>query len=112
MYIFASTFESDMTIYACSPEQRMLECLEDLFDLCADSYEPEFLTTLSSWIHDLPKVLLELQTSRQPLELRSKDGRVLIQLALDSLGHYDFELSDSLSGDWDVAKITWINPII
>ena len=112
MYIFASTFESDMTLYACLPEQQMLECLEDLLDLCTDSYEPEFLTTLQSWIRDLPKVLLDLQTSGQPLELCSKDGRVLIKLAADALGHYDFELSESLSDDWYVAKITWINPIL
>ena len=112
MYIFASTFESDMTLHACSPEQRILECLEDLFDLCADSYDPEFQTTLQSWIHNLPQVLFDLQSSGQSLELCTKDGRILIRLAVDALGHYDSELSESLSDDWYVAKITWINPIM
>lgn len=112
MYIFASTFENDMTVRACLPEQQIQESLTDLLDLCDESYEPEFLTTLQSWIDNLPQVLFDLQTSGQSLELRSNDGRVLLKLAVDKLGHYTFELSESLSDDWYVAQVTWINPII
>ena len=101
-----------MTVRACLPEQQIQESLTDLLDLCDESYEPEFLTTLQSWIDNLPQVLFDLQTSGQSLELRSNDGRVLLKLAVDKLGHYTFELSESLSDDWYVAQVTWINPII
>lgn len=117
MYSFTSVFHWEITSSACLPEQQMLECLTELRNSCEDTYQDDsneqaFLTALRLWTHDLPSVLLRAQTSPNTLDLSSYDGRVWIQLAINKLGHYEFELLDDLGSDRYVAKITWINPII